>query len=259
VHKIARAADVAIDEDPRVASYQCMYGSAKSIPGMTDNVFWESHGPGVATQFASSGDRSYFSILKRMKEPMKDHHIFNDEEKNLFFKEIGETSVTATLKAKYLPQYCTWTRLAYQIEGFSKKWYYGRIVLCGEATTQMTSIAGMGFNAALQSAVVLANKIHAVVQSNQRPDLNALTTAFAEYQTICQVETKAVSELSAMYVRAVTWSSWFEWFFMEYLSPWIWGEKKMMMKLGADVIAKGRTLDFVMHEEKHGKIPWINQ
>ncbi|KAF4627989.1 hypothetical protein G7Y89_g10161 [Cudoniella acicularis] len=207
MQKYANMAGIAIDEEPKVATYQCLYGSAASIPGITKSVFWESHGPGVATQFANLGDRSHFSLLKRLKEPISEHHVFSTEETTNFFKEIGETLITSSLKAKDLQQHCTWTRLAYQPEGSLKRWYHNRIVLCGESTTQMTSIAGMGFNTALQSAVVLANKLHKTLQSNSQPDMNVLTGVFKEYQEIRQIETQIASKLSASYVRAVTWSS----------------------------------------------------
>ena len=258
MQKYAHTAGIVIDEMPKLATYQCMYGSAVSVPGVENNIFWESHGPGVATQFANLGDHSLFSVLRRLTEPISEHHVFTNEEKTSFFKEIGETSITSSLKAKDLKQYCTWTRLAYQPEGSLKRWYYGRIVLCGESTAQMTSIAGMGFNTALQSAVLLVNKLHRTVQSNPQPGINALTRVFEEYQEIRQRETQIVSELSAKYVRAVTWSSWLEWFFIEYLAPWLFGEKEMMKKVGVDVIAKGRRLDFLAHEDKSGKIPWAN-
>lgn len=249
---------IVVDEGPRVATYQCLYGSASAIPGIEENVFWESHGPGVATQFATLGDRSHFSILKRLKEPISEHYTFSHEETASYFEEIGNTSIASSLKAKDLHEYCTWSRLAYQPESSLKRWHHGRIVLCGESTTQMTSIAGMGFNTALQSAVVLANKLYRTVQSNAHPKLNELTGIFEQYQEIRQVETQIASKLSAKYVRAVTWSSWLEWFFIEHLAPWIFGEKEMMRKVGVDVIAKGRKLDFIIHEDKSGRIPWQN-
>jgi 2-polyprenyl-6-methoxyphenol hydroxylase-like FAD-dependent oxidoreductase len=249
---------VVIDEEPKVATYQCLYGSALSIPGMAKNVFWESHGPGVATQFANLGGSSHFSLLKRLKKPISELHIFSNEEKKSFFEDIGDTSITSSLKARDLQKYCTWTHLAYQPEGSLKQWHHGRIVLCGESSAQMTSIAGMGFNTALQSAVLLANKLHKIMQSSPLPDTDRLTTAFEEYQEIRKIETRIASELSARYVRAVTWSSWIEWFFIEYLAPWVFGEQKMMKKLGIDVIAKGRKLDYIAYEDKYGTIAWEN-
>jgi 2-polyprenyl-6-methoxyphenol hydroxylase-like FAD-dependent oxidoreductase len=247
---------IIIDEEPMISTYLCMFGATSSIPGMTDNVFWESHGTGIATQFASFDGGSYFSILKRLKDPTNEIRTFNEEEKSKFFENLGDTAITSTLKWKDLKQYCKWTRLTYQPEGASKRWYHGRIVLCGESTTQMTSIAGMGFNTAFQSAVVLCNKLKALSKSNSHPNVTLLEKVFKDYQDIRQIETKFVSNLSGQYVRWITWNSWLDWFFIEYIAPWMLGEKKMMRKLGYDVIAKGRKLGFIAYEDRMGKITW---
>ncbi|KAI1174362.1 FAD/NAD(P)-binding domain-containing protein [Nemania sp. FL0916] len=240
----------------QTTTFQCLFGTASPIPDIERGVFWESHGPGIATQFAVSENLSAFSLFRRLDKPTQENHTYNAEDVSQFFKDFGATFLTPTLQIKDLQKYCKWTRLAGQPEGCATLWHHGRIVLCGESAVQMTSVAGMGFNVALQSAVFLVNKLYDATQECPEPDMDIITRIFSEYQLTRQSETTAIKDLSASYVRAVTWSSWIEKMTIEYLVPWVWGERGMMKKLGVDAISQGRKLNFIPYQDKCGNIPW---
>lgn len=235
-----------------------MFGKASTVPGAEEGAFWESRGKNVATQFATTGKDTYFGIYRRLEQPTSKWYKPTKEDKAQFFKQTGDISITSHVKVRDLEPYCTWTRLTYQPDGLLNHWYYGRIVLCGESVMQVTSLAGMGFNAALQSAVVLVNNLHESLKVHQNPGPEVLGDIFKAYQDVCALETREVSELSASYIRGVTWSTWVSWFFVKYVAPIVWGEEGMIKRIGRNVVAKGHRLGHLHHKQKVGKIPWKN-
>ncbi|KAI1465635.1 FAD/NAD(P)-binding domain-containing protein [Daldinia caldariorum] len=259
MQRLAVADGIRIESNPTSILYKCIYGTAKSVPAVLNGVFWESHSSRLATQFASSPEHAYFTVFERLHQPVDEPHVFTGEDADNYMEEIGESFLTDRLKVKDIKPYCTWKRLAYQPQGLFPNWYHGRIVLCGDSVIQMTSSIGLNFNAAFQTAVVLANKLYIASQGSEGVDtLEAITRIFMEYEDVCKKEMRPVSELAVHHARAITWGSWVEWILIEYIIPWIWGEKGMMRKIGEGIISKGRKLVFVHHEDKAGKIPWGN-
>ncbi|KAI1116256.1 FAD/NAD(P)-binding domain-containing protein [Nemania sp. NC0429] len=258
MNNIASIDGVPVEESPQVTTFQCLFGTGLPVPNLEQGVFWESHGSGIATQFgvSGSGSLSAFSLFRRLDKPVEENRAYNTEDVAQFFESSGEVFIAPELQIKDLQKYCKWTRLAGQPEGCAKLWHHGRIVLCGESAVQMTSVAGMGFNVALQSAVFLVNRIYETIQANPNPGIEAITKAFSEYQLTREPETMATKDMSATYVRAVTWSSFIEKLVIEYLVPWVWGEKGMMKKLGVEMISQGRKLSFIPYDDECGTIPW---
>ncbi|RYP19806.1 hypothetical protein DL765_003152 [Monosporascus sp. GIB2] len=255
LHREAKRDGKVVNEHRQTATFECLFGSATSFPGAPAGIFWESHGPGVASQMASDGSTCRFSIWRRLERPVAKKHIFTENESASFLQEVGEVLMAPGLQAKDLNQYCTWKRLVYQPEGLSEQWYHDRIVLCGESVAQMTSINGMGFNVALQSAALLVNKLYAILRSDTEPSAETLGKVFAEYQETRKTETQAIAQISEQYVRAATWASWPGRIFIDYILPWFYGEIGLARKLGEE-ISKGRKLDFIYHEDKMGTMPW---
>lgn len=255
VEREATKDGIAVKEHRHIAEFECLFGSATSISEVPARVFWESHGQGVATQMASDGLTCRFSIWRRLAEPVERKRTSTEDETKRFMEKMGEVLMAPGFYAKDLNKYCTWKRLVYQPEGVADQWYHDRIVLCGESVAQMTSINGMGFNVAFQSAVLLANKLHAILQSDPKPRTETLAAALADYEETRKTETQAISKISVHYIRAATWSSWPGRVFIDYILPWFWGETGLVRKLG-EGISKGRKLDFIHYEDKVGKVPW---
>ena len=246
-----------MDEHRQTAEFECLFGTATSFPTVPSGIFWESHGPGIASQLASDGSTCRFSIWRRLEKSRteKKYNCAENDKTADFLLRMREAHLAPGLQAQDLDKHCTWQRLVYQPEGLLEEWYHGRIVLCGESVAQMTSINGMGFNVAFQSAAILANKLCALLRSNGNPSKGTLEKTFAEYQDTRKPETKAVTQISVHYVRAATWSSWPGKIFIDYILPLFYGEAGLLKMLG-EKISKGRKLDFIHHEDKMGKMPW---
>ncbi|KAI0456766.1 FAD/NAD(P)-binding domain-containing protein [Xylaria acuta] len=259
ITSIAKADGIAFEASPQVTQFECLFGTASPIPGLKPGVFYESHGPGMVTQIGMSDKIAAFSLFRKLEETTAEEDLsYDDQSVTRFLKEYGERFIAPGFQVRDLQKYCTWTRLACQPEGCAGLWYHGRIVLCGESAVQMSSVMGMGFNAAIQSAVCLANSLHQATQTNSNPNMESITKIFRDYRELREAETVGTKDLSANYIRAMTSSSWVKMMVIRYVLPWVWGEKSMMKKVGTESISHGRKLGFIPYQDKHGIIPWWN-
>ncbi|KAI1334898.1 hypothetical protein F5Y15DRAFT_420339 [Xylariaceae sp. FL0016] len=241
-----------LDESTPTSEFECLYGTASPIPHLPRGTFWECHGPGMATQFAVSEKLSAFSLFRQADTTSTSHSALNDSDVARFMDDHGDRFIAPGFRIKDLQNHCIWAKLARQWEGSAKHWHGERMVLCGESAVQMSSVLGMGFNTALQGAVCLANRL----QASPKPDGGDINVILTEYRASRENETVLARQWSADYIRLITTSSWLKRMVVEYVLPWIWGERAMMKKLGLQSISQGEKLSFIAHTDKEGTIPW---
>ncbi|RYP25852.1 hypothetical protein DL767_008243 [Monosporascus sp. MG133] len=261
-------------EEPLLTTFECLYGSASPdlIPrlGIEKGEFYEGHGKDICTLLTSWDGGIHFGLFRRVQgQPTPFRHSFSAEETEAYKAAFADVHLAPGVKAREIlyadPGHLVWTRLVQQPEGMARRWYHGRIVLVGDAALQITSAAGLGLNAALQSAVLLANGLHAVLPGagavtgpDPNPDLQTLTRVFAEYEEACRKESGAVADLSGRVIRGNTWESWSVWLMSEHLIPLLFGDRKWIGVAGREMVSKGRTLDCGKKTERSGSIPWTN-
>lgn len=253
-------------------------------------TFFESHGTDVCTQFIKLDRAMYFGLFRRVRpNPTCERRTcFTEEETEAYKATFVDIHVTPTVTAGQLFSYRSassggpgkedngggdgkpklWTRLVQQPEGLAERWHYGsRIALLGDAAMQVTSTAGLGFNASLQSGVFLANKLRAALVNSSTDTLahsssdlgeEALGRVLAEYEEVRRTESELVRDMSARMIRGNTWDGWTAWFTTEWLVPWVVGDHAMIRLLSQNVISKGRTLGCGNRTEKVGSMPWDN-
>ncbi|KAI0020774.1 hypothetical protein F4780DRAFT_791385 [Xylariomycetidae sp. FL0641] len=250
------------------ASYQILYGRASSPPGgaAQPGVFYETHGAGLATQFTVSADGQHlhFGIYRRLASPPAPRtKPYSDEaETEAFAAAVADVAVLpggvpfARVWARR-----RWARLADQAEGVAGRWAHGRVVLVGDAAVRMTSAAGLGFNTALRAGVRLVNGLQGLVggaeeEKKRCPGAWELARVCAAYEAECRPEALRILAMSASMVRAITWESWWTWFFAEYVRPWLISDRQLLTRFGKAYISQTRSLDFLPKGEREGRIPW---
>lgn len=274
--------------DALVTTFQCLYGTVWPPPedlDIPEGVFYESHGTGRTTQLIRWEGGVHFGMFKRMPQPTQTRRpFFTAAETAAYEAEFANLHVAPKVTAGELltrahelerkqnqkkkteqgeeqPYPQTWIRLVQQPEGFASRWRLGgRIALLGDAAMQVTSAAGLGLNVSLQSAVLLANKLHAAASeaTDGSPDVRTLERVLGEYETVRQAESALVVDASARMIRGNVWESWGAWFATEWLVPWVLGDRNMMAKVGREMVSFGRTPDCGRRTERQGSIPWAN-
>ncbi|KAI1333589.1 FAD/NAD(P)-binding domain-containing protein [Xylariaceae sp. FL0016] len=275
--------------DAMTSPFQVLYGTAAYVAGMPTGTFFETHGRGVSSQIMADArlDRMHFAVFRKRPVPAQSkagdgdgveegeeeeeeeeqyhhYHRYSEAETRAFVEDVGDVMVMPGLTARELWRHCRWTRLVDQYEGLAGRWHWGgRVVLVGDSAAQMTSAAGLGYNNALQSAVVLVNKIHGVVVGSEgeagkgMSRVAAMERALAEYEALRREESKVICDMSASMVRGNLWESWVRWFLGEWLMPKLVRDETLLWMLGRRMISKGRILNFAKTESKQGAMPWV--
>jgi 2-polyprenyl-6-methoxyphenol hydroxylase-like FAD-dependent oxidoreductase len=232
------------------------FGRAKYVPGVETGTFFETHGTYRSTQISADEHRMHFGIYRKLPNPTTEKKKYSEDEVAEFVEAFSDVSVMPNLTFKELLKNCEWTKLINQPEGLLKHWYFGRVVLAGDASVQMTAAAGMGVNNGIQSAIALVNKLHAVIGERADPDTETLERAFEEYQDARREESRFIHGMAARMIRMNTWDTYAGWFLGEYFLPWMVSDEKMMTKFGTERIRNMHMLDFIQKDFKSGKIPW---
>ncbi|PQK15807.1 hypothetical protein BB8028_0006g01290 [Beauveria bassiana] len=145
-------------------------------------------------------------------------------------------------------------------EGMTKHWFYGRMVLVGDACHKMTPNAGFGFNNGVQDAVVLCNGLKKLVLEDSsagvQPD--QLRDVFAQYEASRQEQVRRDLSFSAHFTRIQAWDNWIYYLFARWIRP-----LKIAQRWSAEKIShhfsKARVLNYVPAKDPfHGLLPWQN-
>ncbi|KAI1751859.1 hypothetical protein F4782DRAFT_503394 [Xylaria castorea] len=261
MQKLAKEAgsDLAKDEEPIVSNYQIMYGRAKYVPNAEIRTFYETHGTYRSSQISADDKRMHFGIYRKLPNPTTDlKKEYSKDEVAEFVEAFSDVMVMPKLSFPELYKNCEWTKLVNQHEGLMKHWYYGRIVLAGDACAQMTSAAGMGVNNGIQSAIALVNKLHEALSNSSNLDTETLERVFEEYQNVRREESQRICDVAAKMIRVNTWDSYMSWFMGDVVFPWMLPDDKLMTKVGNDLVRNMQKFDFIKADLKSGKIPWVN-
>jgi 2-polyprenyl-6-methoxyphenol hydroxylase-like FAD-dependent oxidoreductase len=200
----------------------------------------------------------HYGIYRKLPTPTTNiKKRYSEEEVAEFVEAFSDVSVMPNLTFKELYENSEWTRLVNQHEGLLKHWYFGRVVLAGDSSAQMTSAAGLGVNNGIQSGVTLVNKLHDVLSKNANPDATTLGQAFEEYQDVRREQSRAICGVAANMIRVNTWDTYKNWFLGDVVMPALISPKTMMDRAGTMIISAAPKFDFIERELNSGKIPWV--
>ncbi|KAI1120971.1 hypothetical protein F5Y10DRAFT_289089 [Nemania abortiva] len=245
---------------PMVPGYLSLFGHTRSVPGgITPGDFAESHGPGVASQSVRMNGAAYFTVLKRLdKYGVAEKQKFTSEDMDKFAEEMANITVFPGVKLKEIwPLRDKPTAiLTCQEEGIANKWYYGRVVLVGDAAHKMTSVNGSGAMTAALSAVVLVNNLRNTLQKNPNPSTEQLKGVFTKYVAMRMPAASAMVDFGGLLTRFMTWTGTGAEARdrQESSSNNMLAQSKMRL---LPPLSQSPILDFVPFESKYGPTRWV--
>ncbi|KAI8633548.1 FAD/NAD(P)-binding domain-containing protein [Xylariaceae sp. FL1651] len=243
---------------PMVTTFMSIFGRAPC--DRNDIVlgdFAESHGPGVASQSMRCHDALYFTVLKRLDAPTSERKRFTDEELEQVAQGMSDVMVLPGVKLKEIWPSRDQTNvvLLHQEEGMAESWYYGRVVLVGDAAHKMTSVSGQGAMTGVLSATTLVNNLRATLRKRSSPSTAELEAAFARYHKSRTEVSRGVVDFAALATRFITWTAEGSEAMDRTESP-----KQDLAKDARTILAplfkKSPILDFMPFESKQGTVPW---
>lgn len=248
------------DEDayPMVASYQGLFSRAPRREDIPLGCFYESHGTGVASQGVNGNEFLYFGVFRALPKPTTAKRRFTKQELEEEAERLSDIHIFPTVQFKEIWSTCDHDKdasLVHIEEGILDKWYHGRVVLLGDAVHKMTPINGNGLNTGLQSATVLVNQLHGILNSDSDFTNEAIEKAFHNYQTTQEEGCSKICQEGAFMTRLVTWTTWTGWFFDRFILPWMNLEEAAKSQTQPQM-QEAHILDFIPFEGRTGTVPW---
>ncbi|KAM7222986.1 hypothetical protein V8F06_001542 [Rhypophila decipiens] len=237
---------------------------------MPVDTFFETHGPNFALQLGLHHKRTFFAIYHRIPtQPsggslMPRRDPYTEEEKASLAEQYANLHVSPWHTFSDAWNARIWDHMANLEEGVASTWSSSdhRIVLLGDSIHKHTPIAGLGFNAGVQSAVVLTNLLHSALKTppSQKPTATGsidLKQLFTQYQNQRKPPATREADLSKLYTRVVSWDNPLWKLADRYILPKVNGDILLLKLIVSKIMKDGEVLDFA--EEKNfreGTIKW---
>ncbi|KAK3989231.1 hypothetical protein QBC44DRAFT_327738 [Cladorrhinum sp. PSN332] len=247
------------DEKSFTATYRCLFGNTrKTIPELGYRQQWDMRSKGVCSQVFGGEDRSWFLFYQKLPETTRDPKKYTKEEEEQFVNEFGDYFVTPDTRLKDIYKGSHWCRLSDLHEGYVKQFSHGRMVLVGDAITKQVPNHGLGWNCGIQDAVVLTNKLRALLERNKRPGMAEIEVVFKAYQMEREKPLIRSVEMGSFVIKTSTWDNTLDWLFDRHILRWIRITYFLYRLKIAPLISEGQLLDFLPVGKRYvGCVPWV--
>ncbi|KAH8670849.1 hypothetical protein BX600DRAFT_231238 [Xylariales sp. PMI_506] len=250
------------DADPFSSHYWGVYAHGPKIDGIRGGETVERHDDGWAVQSLSREDWSFFFLYEKLPQPTNERKRFTLSDAEEFIKPHLNTKITKDVTFGDLWARRQFGNLRYLEQGISRTWSHGRVVLVGDAVHKVTPNIGIGGNIGIESAICLANHLHALLQTKPNPDTALLAEAFAAYQAQRTDAVKYWCGLSHIHMKFITFDDERQkQRFDSRASP---DGPQLVEKAGfakgyVETISQGIKLDYVpLPSELKGLVPWAD-
>ncbi|KAL5328898.1 hypothetical protein ACEPPN_002407 [Leptodophora sp. 'Broadleaf-Isolate-01'] len=150
------------DRNGLSAEYNCIFGLGKPIsgviPGQTHRTYAEGHS---TLSFVGEGGRMYWFLFSKLDKRYfgKDIPKYTLTDMNKAVKPFLKLHMTESITYDQIWETRTFTNMTCVEESKNENWTADRFVCLGDAVHKMTPNLGAGGNAAIESAVALANSL----------------------------------------------------------------------------------------------------
>ncbi|KAF4778492.1 hypothetical protein HER10_EVM0005774 [Colletotrichum scovillei] len=244
-----------------VTQYNAIVMASSPVPGLG------SHDMEVTSNdkfsFLLLCQPEWISIIVHNKLPEEQHctwptrRRYTESDMEALVSKISEYPVTETVVFGELWKRRLKAQMISLEEGVLENWFFGRIVLAGDAVHKVTPNSALGGNTAMEDAVTLANAIHALLgtHSNKNPSDVELRDAMRDkYQNARVDRARVIVKVGGDLTRQQAYDGWKAYFVQRWLTPIV----------GLDTLAKNIAglcvtapkLTYVDFDEKRGILGW---
>ncbi|KAI8956762.1 FAD/NAD(P)-binding domain-containing protein [Daldinia sp. FL1419] len=259
-------------EKPFLAEYRMLWASFPlqgdkhdGPPGIGGSSHCTDHG----LQYVLGRNRGWIFIYERLPTPTREPTRYTDEDVVALGERWGDVAVGRKLKVKDVFSKRIHAGMTNLEEGVLKRWFWGRIVLVGDAAHKFTPNPGQGYMNGMQDVLALTNILHGVLKpyrdnesgesGSSGPSTKVLSAAFKRYQDGRLAGAHHGCELSAREIRTQTRRTTWLWFFDTWMMPYFpkWVDSMLLEASFKKSIRNGLVLDFVDAEESlKGRTAW---
>ncbi|KAG4432820.1 hypothetical protein IFR05_011685 [Cadophora sp. M221] len=144
------------------AEYNCIFGLGKPIPGVIPGQTHRTYAEGHSTlSFVGEGGRMYWFLFSKLDKRYvgKDIPKYTQNDADEAVKPFLKLHMTESIAYDQIWETRTFTNMTCVEESKNENWTADRFVCLGDAVHKMTPNLGAGGNAAIESAVALANSL----------------------------------------------------------------------------------------------------
>ncbi|KAL0769515.1 hypothetical protein CaCOL14_008823 [Colletotrichum acutatum] len=244
-----------------VTQYNAIVMASSPVPGLGSHDMEVTSNDKFSFLLLCQPD--WISIIVHNKLPEEQHctwptrRRYTESDMEALASKISEYPVTETVVFGELWKRRLKAQMISLEEGVLKNWFFGRIVLAGDAAHKVTPNSALGGNTAMEDAVTLANTIHALLgtHSNKKPSDVELRDAMRDkYQNARVDRARAIVKVGGDLTRQQAYDGWKAYFVQRWLTPIV----------GLDTLAKNIAglcvtapkLTYVDFDEKRGILGW---
>ncbi|RYP37975.1 hypothetical protein DL767_002703 [Monosporascus sp. MG133] len=262
-HRLSPGLITAEEKQSMKTEYCCLIGIAPNQYGLGTNEMTSVSNDRFSFLFLTQPDNIYFIVPIKLPPNLvckyPNRLRWTDADAEAKAAELADCPVSDTLVFGDIWKTRTRGQIVSLEEGILKHWFYGRMVLCGDAAHKVTPNAGLGGNLSMESAVVLANQLHAAVNRhpNKKPSDEEIKLAFQRYYDIRVPRVKELFDISWVLTRMQAWDGWL-WYFVQRWGLPVIGLKKFAEQV-ASSLRGAPTLSYVPFHQKVGLMEWHKQ
>ncbi|RDW93719.1 FAD-dependent monooxygenase spyC [Aspergillus mulundensis] len=188
--------------------YSCVFGISSAIPGLRKGEHGNVFGDGVTVLTFHGEDRVFWFVVSKMDKKYTYPNIprFSSKDAEELCGRFAAIRLVDGVCVRDLWESRRVASITAMEEGLFEAWYFGRMVLLGDAVRKMTVNMGQGANCAIEDAAVLATLLDRLVQPNKNsaPSEAEIEALLREFRTLRYARSKAIYGQTMFGVRLYT-------------------------------------------------------
>ncbi|RYP42920.1 hypothetical protein DL770_011962 [Monosporascus sp. CRB-9-2] len=170
--------------------------------------------------------------------------------------KIADYPITETVSFRQLWRGRLRAQMILLEEGVLEHWFFGRVVMAGDALHKVTPNSRRGGSMAMEDAVSIANAIHQLTATHphRKPTDDEIHDALQHYQDTRIRRVKKITMVGGEMTRKQAYDGWLNYFKYRWLLPVI--GMAYIAQATAKLSVGGPKLTYVEFDEQHGLLGW---